>query len=230
MKRRNYNSGAQKPYKKIKQQFMGNTSLHVESDGENNDECFEVKTHENINLISAESSSTEADLDIDCDSLLSDYSDEDDQPTNTEQISSAFSAVKPAPVTFIADMFLIEVRRWALSSNLNHEQLRGFLSIWNKHVPLENLPSDPRTVLRTPRQIELKNENYWHHGLRRALSVLEKVQNLDLPEEISLRFNMDGLPIFKSTTKEVWPILVDISEIKWLPPCIVGIYCGESEF
>lgn len=49
---------------------------------------------------------------------------------------------------------------------------------------------------------------------------------IDVPENISLNFNFDGLRIFKSSKKEFWPILCYISENPNIKPLVIGIYYG----
>lgn len=129
---------------------------------------------------------------------------------------------------FCIDQFQGDLKLWALTHDINHEQLKGLLQLWNSKVPLQSLPQDPRTVLNTPRHVEIKNR-YWHFGLRKVLDVLKHIKDDNLPETISLRVNIDGLPISKSSGTEVWPILVDVAEIKYITPCVVGIYCGSGK-
>lgn len=112
-----------------------------------------------------------------------------------------------------------------MDNEINHEQLRGLLKIWDEHVPLPALPLDPRTVLETPRTIVIKNNNYWHRGLRNGiLKMLQGCSNV--PGVLSLKINSDGLTISKSSGMECWPILVELAEFPKIAPEIIGIYCG----
>lgn len=43
---------------------------------------------------------------------------------------------------------------------------------------------------------------------------------------VSLDVNIDGLPIFKSSKLQFWPILV---KFNYFNPFIVALYCGESK-
>lgn len=129
---------------------------------------------------------------------------------------------------FNYEVFAHELAQWALKNNIKHEQLKGLLHLWNDLVPLKSLPSDPRTLLQTPREVGKSGESYWHHGLRQCLS--KSLRNItNCPECLSLRFNLDGIPLSKSSSVDCWPILVDICELRSVPPSIVGIYCGKSE-
>lgn len=81
-------------------------------------------------------------------------------------------------VVFNKTKFQSALAQWAVDNNVTHIQLRGLLRIWNKHVPLPPLPSDPRTILETPKNITIKND-YWHRGLICALiSMLKKINHM----------------------------------------------------
>lgn len=117
---------------------------------------------------------------------------------------------------------------WVVNNGIKHDQLRGLLRIWNECVPLPTLPNDPRTLLETPRTIVIKNNNYWHRGLKIALTkMLEKCSNV--PDDLSLKINTDGITVLKSSGTEFWPILVEIVELSKIPPGIVGIYSGQGK-
>ena len=43
-----------------------------------------------------------------------------------------------------------------------------------------------------------------------------------------LEFNVDGLPLFKSSSTELWPILCYVRHSQ-LDPFVVGLYCGRGK-
>lgn len=47
--------------------------------------------------------------------------------------------------------------------------------------------------------------------------------------EIKLNFNMDGLPTYKSSKTEFWPILMSIANYDTVSPMVVAIYSGTSK-
>lgn len=131
---------------------------------------------------------------------------------------------------FDIDLFKQDLVQWCLGSKVNHEQLKGLLSIWNKHVPLSPLPSDPRTLLKTPRNVETFEANYWHYGLKKQLlDILSRMPASTLPESISLRLHLDGIPLSKSSSVDCWPVLFDVFEMKYLSPRVVGVFCGRCK-
>lgn len=123
------------------------------------------------------------------------------------------------------------IRRWATSFRINHMALKEMLSIWNERLP-NIMPADPRTLLNTPRQIVIRtldyNGLYWHQGLHFCIEKL--LRNLQhVPSTISLNINVDGLPVYKSSKQEFWPILVNIHELPTVKPMVVGIYSGYGK-
>lgn len=112
----------------------------------------------------------------------------------------------------------IEVRKqmqsWATSFKINHSALKALFNIWNTRIP-NILPKDPRTLLKTPKQISLtsmQNGQYWHNGLFDHLKSILENFSMEKLETISLNFNIDGLPIHKSSRCEFWPILCNIHD------------------
>lgn len=123
--------------------------------------------------------------------------------------------------------FRENIRRWAIERNIHQIALKDLTKIINGLIP-EILPTDPRTLLKTPRCVIIKKiegGEYWHNGITHNLTLLLEKWT-DVPENISLNFNLDGLPIFKSSKKEFWPILCNIYENPKIKPLVIGIYYG----
>lgn len=235
-KRKRFSSGAFRRYKKriiekcllIPKPNIENQNVIIDGDQTfTSNQQESISDTEDIVSDSIESDTIANDpieSDSSCDDSVDSQSNE-----NLEPFSELLSVgAETGTDNFNKNQFLDELRYWALTNNINHTQLGSFLKLWKKSVPLPSLPIDPRTILRTPRHVEIQH-NYWHYGLRNALNVLQYVRVENLPKKISLRINMDGLPISKSSSSEVWPILVDIAEIKYIRPCVVGIYCGSGK-
>lgn len=72
-----------------------------------------------------------------------------------------------------------------------------------------------------------ENERYWHQGVENCLR--KALEQLDRPLSISLNFNIDGLPIHKSSLKNFWPILCNIHELPHISPMAIGIFYGTSK-
>lgn len=76
---------------------------------------------------------------------------------------------------------------------------------------MDSLPKDYRSLLRTPRFIEISTDaggQMWYRGIETNLRNI--FSNLNENIEIALNFNIDGLPLFKSSQCCFWPILSSI--------------------
>jgi len=119
---------------------------------------------------------------------------------------------------------------WGTSNNIAHSALTSLLKLLKTHSCFNYLPTDARTLLKTPRSTPttlVKDGEYVHFGLEDAIRTIVKT----LPKvksNISLYFNIDGIPIFKSSSKQFWPILCSIVDPPSNPK-MVGIFCGDKK-
>lgn len=123
------------------------------------------------------------------------------------------------------------ISKWAVEHHINQSQLRGLLLLCNNILPFQ-LPADPRTIFRTPRDIVIQTfsdgGSYWHRGLKESLCC--KLENIDcIPQKITLNVNIDGLPICNSSNNQFWPILYNIHELHSIGPGVAGIFCGKGK-
>lgn len=128
------------------------------------------------------------------------------------------------------DEFRKEIKEWALEFNITQRALKKLMNIVNKLLP-NILPADPRTLLQTPVSIEVQKIGddglYWHQGL---IFCLNKIyQHFQNTKSIAININIDGLPIYKSSKDEFWPILFNITEFPNLKPMTIGIYHGKGK-
>lgn len=132
--------------------------------------------------------------------------------------------------------FALKLAKWANDVNLPHVHLNKLLNVLKDVQSLEELrklPKDARTLLHTPSSIMKRvvpPGEYVHFGFRRAIqSVLSRTQSPTKNERNILKFgiNIDGLPISKSSTKSVWPILASLLSSKDV--VIVGVYVGDKK-
>lgn len=70
------------------------------------------------------------------------------------------------------------------------------------------LPKDSRTLMQTPRFVEIKDiagGKYWYNGL--TYEILRIFTKISTDMVLQLNINVDGLPIYKSSSTTFWPIL-----------------------
>lgn len=109
------------------------------------------------------------------------------------------------------ETFIHNISKWAIEEKISHESLRRLLQILQTHTNY-TLPKDPRTLLQTPKSteiIQIENGDYCHLGLEKALlKIIKERKKLNIAlDNIQLFINIDGLPIYKSSAKSLWPIL-----------------------
>lgn len=124
-----------------------------------------------------------------------------------------------------------------IANNVTRTVANSLLKLLKKHLPHYNLPGDARALLKTPRCVRdraIGGGRYHHFGLERSLRHAcqgkEFLEDVNV-NELSLQVNIDGLPIFKSSSNTFWPILVRVysSEEVSTDPFAVGIFFGESK-
>lgn len=147
-----------------------------------------------------------------------------------EELSSETSDCDPANVdrkTRLLDDF----RQWAIKTNTPHSCLKDLFSIVNKYWP-HTLPKDPRTLLQTPKNVAItqigEGEFYWHQGLEFCLRTY-CASRIKTMSTVCINVNIDGLPIYKSSKDEFWPILFNIHECPEIKPMAIGIYLGKRK-
>lgn len=102
------------------------------------------------------------------------------------------------------------LKQWAIEYGITRRALSALLKILLS-AGLWYLPSDSRALLKTPRNvsvIDMCGGKYWHGGLK---SNIEKLFT-GIKENIAIKlsFNVDGLPLFKSSKITFWPILAHV--------------------
>ncbi|KAK6186492.1 hypothetical protein SNE40_008521 [Patella caerulea] len=125
-----------------------------------------------------------------------------------------------------------KLQEWAVNSNVPHCHINTLLDILHHDHP--SLPKDSRTLLATPvscNVIEHAGGSYFHFGVAEGIKYrLES--NPDLLASctrVSLQLNIDGLPLFKSSNTQFWPILGLLIEEKIKVPFVIGLFVGQTK-
>lgn len=125
------------------------------------------------------------------------------------------------------------LRNWLISNKITHKATNELLNILTKVYNVNNLPKDARTFLRTPVDKDkhirkLGNGEYWHNGVKTCLkAALHDIKDGEVT--VYLSFNIDGLPVYKSSKEEFWPILARIDNMPKIKPMVIGIYSGVGK-
>lgn len=126
-----------------------------------------------------------------------------------------------------------DLNTWSSKHNIRHTALNNLIKLLNLNVCDLNLPKDARTIMATPtKRFDITSDGngglYWHYGAKKAL--LNCLATIDIQNnmEIPININVDGLPLYRSSRKEFWPILLNIHKKPEIPPMVIGIYCGNG--
>lgn len=127
--------------------------------------------------------------------------------------------------------FQDELQNWAVSENITHTAVDKLLQILNRHG--QSVPQCAKTLLSTPRisQIEqMGNGRYWHYGFKKALEqrLCSGTEN-SVANNLTLLFNIDGLPVYKNSCVSIWPVLVIIKESNDKQPIPICAYEGDGK-
>jgi len=130
-----------------------------------------------------------------------------------------------------------KIQKWVLQYNVSRNCVNDLLGILRSEG--FELPKDVRTLMKTPKKhdvIDLDPGKYIHFGLEKMLiHLLTYFQNnISNLVEINIDFNIDGLPLAKSSKQQFWPILCSVLNLPKISDSVfaVGIYydthCKQS--
>ena len=122
-----------------------------------------------------------------------------------------------------------QLATWANKNKCTRSSLNELLDILRTHGNV--LPKDARTLLETPRTVESIEKcggQYTYFGLEEGIKRISSYCGLVFNNNdiILLNINVDGVPLFKSSNLQLWPILCSFLDFE---PFIVALYCGVSK-
>ena len=122
------------------------------------------------------------------------------------------------------------VTKYNVTQNATDELLKMLRS--NGHP---YLPATARTLLLSQSSVETRtvsNMEYYFVGFRAQLTkyiIKAMAAELSIPNEIHISLNIDGLPLYNSSKKSLWPVLGLISNIYPKVVFPVAITCGDKK-
>ncbi|KAL2102315.1 hypothetical protein ACEWY4_001483 [Coilia grayii] len=120
---------------------------------------------------------------------------------------------------------------WAVHFKVSLVALTALLAILRVHHP--SLPKDARTLLRTTTSYtiqDLAGGTYHYFGILKAFekSLIKIWSRIPDRHVFRLQLNVDGLPLFKSSPVQFWPILGLIHGVV-RKPAVIALFCGNSK-
>ena len=122
-----------------------------------------------------------------------------------------------------------ELNSWATKNACQHGALNELLDILRQQG--HDLPKDARTLLETPRNVPVLSKcggQYLYFGIEAGvIRNMSKYSNItDQTASINLLINIDGLPLFKSSNQQFWPILGQFNN---LDVFVIALFYGPSK-
>lgn len=123
-----------------------------------------------------------------------------------------------------------DVTNWAGHFQISHIAVTALLSILRKHGFDSYLPKNSKTLMKTPRYTNVRKiapGEYFHNGLKSGI-IMFLQNNQDNIDSVPLQISIDGLPISKSSTNQLWPILGSVIPNLY-DIFLIGCYFGSKK-
>lgn len=158
--------------------------------------------------------------------LASDTDNNSSTSTTTESNNSEIESEVTNQASQTAS-FKEGLKNWALKHRVPNNATTDLLRLLRNHQAFSNLPNDSRTLLCTPRYSTVKELTPGHYISFDWISTLTKLVPTWEGDELLLQINMDGVPLFRSSNKQLWPILGSVTGTALV--FTIGIYLGNSK-
>lgn len=146
-----------------------------------------------------------------------------EEPNVNEKLHSSHSKT-------ICNTLINKLRNWSLTHNITLSALNDLLLLLQEFH--SDIPLSGKSLLCTPRttkSINLQNGEFTYFGICEKLNHRLKNESCIL-NIIYLDLNFDGLPLFKSSSIGIWPILCRSLTLESLKkPFIIGLFTGKGK-
>jgi len=131
----------------------------------------------------------------------------------------------------LGDKLVRDLAMWCTKNDITMTATASLLTILKPHLPF--LPKSAQTLRNTLRDTShlmktISGGEYCHLGLSNCLTHLIR-QNHITNDHLELQINVDGIPLFKSSSVSLWPILCLVRNIPFRVPFVVGMFCGKEK-
>jgi Domain of unknown function (DUF4218) len=130
------------------------------------------------------------------------------------------------------DKLITDIRCWATKHKVTHAALGDLLIILRKTFP--ELPKSAKTVLQSEKiKHDIVGGSYVYRGIATELLSGRHIEGIS-DRTIAIQINVDGLPLFKSSTVQLWPILGLVENYNGILQCnrqpfVIALYCDNSK-
>lgn len=157
-------------------------------------------------------SNSDDDMDYDSDEeMMANFPHQEDQQQETDEV------------------FALRLAAWCISSGTVRDDMDGLLHLLRQR---SELPKSTKTLLQTPSTKispkQMQNGAYFHFGIEKML-IASEYRFLRETSEIVLQIGFDGVPMYKSSGTELWPLLGKHIGCKGAPLVLIGLYSGVGK-
>uniref|UniRef100_A0A182PWY7 Transposase domain-containing protein n=1 Tax=Anopheles epiroticus TaxID=199890 RepID=A0A182PWY7_9DIPT len=124
------------------------------------------------------------------------------------------------------------LRTWAILKNVPRSTVNLLLAVLRNLYHLD-VPKDARTLLKTSSEVGLEVQTisggeFWYQGVE---TVLQSYFRNSVPENdtFTIQVSIDGLPLYKSSGKQLWPILIWVEDLPQAPVMLAGLFSGVAK-
>ena len=121
-----------------------------------------------------------------------------------------------------------DLTQWLVQYSITREAGNSLLKLLRKHGHPE-LPKDLRTLKKTPRTVNVTDVcggQYTYIGMKKAMQMVAYSETSGESSHVEIQINVDGIPLFKSTSTQFWPILCSVNQSQ---PSLVALYMGTGK-
>lgn len=135
-----------------------------------------------------------------------------------------------------------ELAHWATTNAISQTALGKLLNLLRNWLPHEDFLKDPRTLLKTPRNISTSEKcggQYYYFGIIGHLEatlrqgIVEFKQTLPKLQGkanmLTLKLGIDGVPLSRSSNLQFWPILLSVDQGKHKKVHVVCLFYGQHK-
>jgi len=122
-----------------------------------------------------------------------------------------------------------QIAIWSISEKVTDTAVDKLLKLLKPHHP--DLPVTSRTLKNTGYQVadivNIAGGEYVHFGILNGMRRFENEILASFVDVIDYHINVDGLPLFRSSGTQLWPILGKINGLRC--PFMIGVFCGQHK-
>lgn len=152
---------------------------------------------------------------------------------NSDTSNSSVDKIVDLETNLDVPNLAIQLKHWVVNRDVSDVAVTDLLRILSKYHSDILRILDCRTLLKTSTPIQIKNiENggeFCYLGLLNNLKrIVSQSNGVVIENKLRISFNIDGLPLFKSSAVQLWPILGIVKNLH-SSPFAIAIFCGSHK-